>query len=92
MMNYNDDPNRVDPPECYVNRLSDHLTEPDDDYRESQRIARTDPELYAAMTKEDIQSALYDIEQREKHNAEIAAIVKHMEKRFKNYYKIKGLK
>jgi len=92
MMNYKDDPNRVDPPECYVNRLSDHLTEPDDDYRESQRIARTDPELYPPMTKEDIQAALYDIEQREKHSAEIAAIVKHMEKRFKNYYKIKGLK
>tara|TARA_R110000772_G_scaffold55185_5_gene125861 strand:- start:1269 stop:1544 length:276 start_codon:yes stop_codon:yes gene_type:complete len=91
-MNYKDDPNRVDPPECYISRLSDHLTEPDDDYRESQRIARTDPELYAPMTKEDIQAALYDIEQRQKHNDEVDAIVKHNERRFKNYYKIKGLK
>ena len=91
-MNYKDDPNRVDPPECYISRLSDHLTEPDDDYRESQRIARTDPELYAPMKKEDIQAALYDIEQRQKHNDEVEAIVKHNERRFKNYYKIKGLK
>jgi len=88
------DPAKSDPygENDYISRLSDHLTEPDDDHRESQRIARTDPELYAPMTKEDIEAALYDIEQREKHNAEIADLVAHYEKRFKNYYKIKGLK
>jgi hypothetical protein len=91
-MSWGDDPGRVDPPECYITRLSDHLTEPDDDYREAQRLARIDPELYAPMTKEEIELALYDIEKREKHAAEIEAIVQHNEKRFKNYFKIKGIK
>ena len=69
------DPAKSDPygENDYISRLSDHLTEPDDDYRESQRLkARTDPELYAPMTQEEIEAAKYEAEQREKHNAEIA--------------------
>ena len=89
-----EDPAKNDPyaEHDYISRLSDHLTEPDDDYRESQRLKHIDPELFDPMTQEEIEIAKYEAEQREKHNAEIADIVAHYEKRFKNYYKIKGLK
>ena len=56
-MSWADDPGRVDPPECYTSRLSDHLTEPDDDHREAQRLARIDPELYPPMTDFEIDQA-----------------------------------
>ena len=89
-----EDPAKNDPygEHDYISRLSDHLTEPDDDYREAQRLKRVDPELFHPMTQEEIEIAKYEAEQREKHNAEIADIMAHYEKRFKNYYKIKGLK
>ena len=87
-----EDPAKSDPyPENdYISRLSDHLTEPDDDYREAQRLKRVDPELFHPMTRDEIEAAQYEVEQREKHNAEVEDWVQHYKKVFKNHHKIKG--
>ena len=82
-MSWGDDPGRVDPPECYVSRLSDHLTEPDDDYREAQRLARTDPDLYPPMSD-------FEIDQAREKQRQIDAILATYERLYnKGLYRTK---